>query len=59
MDALAASFLTLLFGDRLMVGQQPLKLFILVRIQAPEHKKTTPISELFLFRLICYFSTPR
>lgn len=39
------------FGDRLMVGQQPLKLFILVRIQVPEPRKNASLSGVFTCRV--------
>ena len=39
-----------LFGDRLMVGQQVLVLFIGVRVPVPEHCRTKHKKALFLFK---------
>ena len=36
-----------------MVGQQPLKLFILVRVQVPEPRKSRRITTVFALKRLC------
>jgi hypothetical protein len=45
-----------LFRDRLMVGQQPLELFILVRIQVPEPKRNVAHCATFFVVFMLYFA---